>query len=78
VFDAGARSIENSGIIKPMLEDLGIEMELLDSPVSIGVESTIIDMDSKESIEQYGRVLETLYPDSTDDIRKIFKVIDDV
>ena len=29
VFDAGARSIENSGIIKPMLAELDIEMELL-------------------------------------------------
>lgn len=53
VFDAGARSIENSGIIRPMLKDLGIDMELLDSRVSIGVESKIVDMESKESIERY-------------------------
>lgn len=78
VFDAGARSIENSGIIKPMLKELGIQLELLDSPVSIGVESKIIDMESKESIERYRQVLETLYPDSVDDVRKIFKVINKV
>ena len=78
VFDAGARSIENSGIIRPMLKDLGIEMELLDSRVSIGVESKIVDMESKESIERYKEVLETLYPDSMSDIRRIFHVIDKV
>ena len=78
VFDAGARSIENSGIIRPMLRDLGIEMELLDSPVSIGVESEIVDMESKQSITRYRQVLETLYPESVDDVRKIFKVIDKV
>ncbi|MDD4573593.1 MAG: FAD-dependent oxidoreductase, partial [Sphaerochaeta sp.] len=50
VFDAGARAVENSGIIRPMLKDLGIEMELLESPVSIGVESEIIRMESKDSI----------------------------
>lgn len=72
VFDAGARSIENSGIIRPMLKDLGIDMELLDSRVSIGVESKIVDMESKESIERYKEVLETLYPDSMSDIRRIF------
>jgi phytoene dehydrogenase-like protein len=78
VFDAGARSIENSGIIKPMLKDLGIELELLDSPVSIGIASQIVDMNSKASIAQYRQALETLYPESVDDIRKIFKVIDKV
>ncbi len=78
VFDAGARSIENSGIIKPMLKDLGIELELLNSPVSIGVESEIISLDSQESISDYRDVLETMYPDSVGDVRRIFKVIDKV
>ncbi|NBK21160.1 MAG: NAD(P)/FAD-dependent oxidoreductase [Spirochaetia bacterium] len=78
LFDAGARSIENSGIIRPMLKDLGIEMELLTSPVSIGVESEIIRITSKESIDTYRQSLETLYPDDVADVRKIFKVIDKV
>ena len=47
LFDTGARSIENSGIIRPMLKDLGIELELLPSHVSIGVESHMIDMRSR-------------------------------
>jgi len=78
VFDAGARSIENSGIIRPMLKDLGIEMELLNSPVSIGVESEIINIGSKESIDHYRQTLETLYPDNVGDVRKIFRIIDKV
>ena len=78
VFDAGARSIENSGIIRPMLKDLGIEMELLNSPVSIGVESEVINIESKESIDLYRQALETLYPDSVGDVRKIFHLIDTV
>lgn len=78
VFDAGARSIENSGIIRPMLKDLGIEMDLLSSPVSIGVESKIINIVSKESIDRYRQELEILYPDNVGDVRKIFRVINKV
>lgn len=75
VFDTGARSIENSGIIRPMLKDLGIELELLDSPVTIGVASHVIDMKAKEGVERYRQALEALYPDSVGDIRNIFRVI---
>ena len=34
-FDAGARAILNAGIVRPMLRELGIELELLESPVSL-------------------------------------------
>jgi len=78
VFDTGARSIENSGIIRPMLKDLGIEMELLESPVTIGVESEITTMVSKESIDHYRQGLEKLYPDNIEDVRKIFQVINKI
>ena len=75
LFDTGARSIENSGIIRPMLKDLGIELELLPSHVSIGVESHMIDMRAADSIDQYRKVLETLYPDHTKEVRRIFRII---
>lgn len=78
VFDAGARSIENSGIIRPMLKELGIEMELTASPVSIGVASEVINIRSKESIDLYRQSLEKLYPDAVGDVRKIFRIIDKV
>ena len=78
VFDAGARSIENSGIIRPMLKELGIELELASSPVSIGVESEIINISSKESIDLYRQSLEKLYPEAVGDVRKIFRIIDKV
>jgi phytoene dehydrogenase-like protein len=78
VFDAGPRSIENSGIIRPMLKDLGIEMELVGSPVSIGIESQVINMDSKDSIDSYRQVLEKLYPEAVKDIHKVFRSIDKV
>lgn len=78
VFDAGARAVENSGIIRPMLKDLGIEMELLESPVSIGVESEIVRMESKDSIDRYRQALERLYPENVSDVRRIFHAINKI
>lgn len=78
VFDTGARSIENAGVIRPLLKDLGIEMELVQSPVSIGIEDKIINMETKESIHDYKRLMENLYPRQIQDIDKIFGVIEKI
>ena len=75
VFDVGARSIENSGVIRPMLKNLGIELELLESPVSIGIEDKIIDILSIEQLYDYKQLLEHLYPESKEDIDKIIGFI---
>ncbi|MFW9918966.1 MAG: phytoene desaturase family protein [Candidatus Thorarchaeota archaeon] len=75
-FDAGARSILNAGIIRPMLRQLGIELDLLDSPVSIGIESDIINLTSETGLDEYKQLLERLYPESIEDIDKITLKID--
>jgi len=78
VFDVGARSIENSGVIRPMLKDLGIELELLESPVSIGIEDKVINIFSKEQLCDYRKLLEQLYPNSKKDIDKIISFIEKI
>jgi len=75
VFDVGARSIENSGVIKPMLKDLDIKMELLNSHVSIGIGSDIFSITEMEDLNKYKALLIKNYPDNKKDIDKIFKVI---
>ncbi|KXH70147.1 MAG: amine oxidase [Candidatus Thorarchaeota archaeon SMTZ-45] len=77
-FDAGARSILNSGIIQPMLAELGIELELLESPVSIGIENDIINLVSETTLDDYRRLLERLYPESVNDIDKIISKIEGI
>ena len=37
-FEAGIRALENAGIIFPMLRELGIGLDVVKSPVSVGVE----------------------------------------
>ena len=78
VFDSGARSIENSGIVFPLLNDLGIELELLNSPVSIGIEHDVINLISKDSLYDYKRLFEKLYPEDIEDIDKIISFIEKI
>ncbi len=77
-FDAGARSIENSGIIKPMLQQLGIEMELLESPVSIGLENRVINVKTVEDLSKYKQLLDEFYPESAQDVQKIIAFIQNI
>lgn len=72
LFDAGARSIENSGIVRPMLTDLGIHLDLLESPVSLGIEQDIIDFTAEDNMVQYENLLHKLFPQSEADIDTIF------
>ena len=74
-FEAGVRALLNAGIIFPMLEDLGIEMEVVKSKVSLGVADEIIHIDDINSLEDYKHLLVKLYPKSEKDIDQILKVI---
>jgi phytoene dehydrogenase-like protein len=74
-WDAGIRALENSGIIFPMLEDLGIEMRFVKSPVSLGIEDRVIPVESAEHLVDYRALLEHLYPECHEDIARILKVV---
>src|SRR6056297_335681 len=57
IFDFGIRSLENSGVLFPMLRQLGIEIEWIDSPVSLGVAGEMLDIRSEQSLAIYGDML---------------------
>ncbi len=78
VFDVGARSLENSGVIKPMLKDLGIQIDLPKSPISLGIESDIFTLNNVEDIKKYKLLLIKKFPKNEKEIEKIFKVINKV
>ncbi len=75
LFDGGIRAIENAGMIKPMLEELEVDLKLSKSPISLGVEDRVISVDNDDSVNDYERLLKYLYPDSTDDVESVIKVI---
>ncbi|MFZ0473243.1 MAG: FAD-dependent oxidoreductase, partial [Bacteroidales bacterium] len=82
-FDAGIRALENAGIIFPMLKELGIKLDIVKSPVSVGVEKEILNIEDINSLNEYSNLLKRLYPESeteTDNviriIRKVMKYMD--
>ena len=74
-FDAGPRAFVNSGIVKPMLKDLGISWDFLENRISIGVEDQLFRVDSMDSISEYRQMLVNLYPENIGDIENIIATI---
>jgi phytoene dehydrogenase-like protein len=77
-FDTGPRAFVNSGMVKPMLKDLGIEWEYRENKISIGIEDKLFSVESMDSIIEYQQILHDLYPDNQDDIGRIISVIQEL
>lgn len=71
VFDGGIRAMENSGVLLPMLKNLGIELELVRNHVSLGIENRVIRLESEANLADYQALLEELYPKSKSEISRI-------
>ncbi len=83
LFDAGVRALEDAGIIKPMLKDLGINLEFVRSYVSVGIENEVLNIEDYSSLEKYKEFLIKFYPESEaeiealiSEIKKIMKYMD--
>ncbi len=75
VFDMGLRAVENAGIVLPMLNELGLRLDYVRSPVSIGIEGDIIRVDSQASLADYRDLLLRAYPGSAVDVDRIMALI---
>jgi len=74
-FDTGVRALEDAGIILPMLKDLGIELEFVKSPVSLGIENEIIHIENLNSLNEYKELLTKFYPESVEEINEVLRSI---
>ena len=74
-FDSGPRAFVNSGMVKPILKDLGIDWVTFQNKITIAIEDKMLRIDSIDSINEYQRILNILYPDKSDDIENIIKKI---
>lgn len=75
VFDAGVRALEDAGIILPMLAELGISLDIVKSPVSVGIGDEILNIENLESLDRYSDLLKKIYPASSNEIDEIIRVI---
>jgi phytoene dehydrogenase-like protein len=71
VFDGGIRAIESSGIVIPMLRQLGIDVPFVRNKVSIGIEKNVISYLEKDSLQDYLHLLRRCFPENGHDIEKI-------
>ena len=67
-FDGGIRAIENSGIVLPMLRQLGIEIPFVRNGVSIGIEQDVVSLETKSSLADYLNLLRGKFPEKSQDI----------
>lgn len=74
-FDTGIRALENAGIILPMLNELGIKLDVVKSPVSVGVENEILNIKDYESLTGYSNLLKRLYPESEAETDQVIRII---
>lgn len=75
IFDGGVRAIENSGVVFPMLRQLGLDIEFVKNHISIGIEDQVIWIKSEEDVVDYQTLLSNLYPESTHEISEIIAQI---
>lgn len=71
LYDAGVRGILDSGIVKPMLKQLGIEVEFVKNEVTVGIEKEFMKIQKNSSLNDYQKILLKIYPESKKDINNI-------
>ncbi|HSV76049.1 MAG TPA: NAD(P)/FAD-dependent oxidoreductase [Bacteroidales bacterium] len=74
-FEAGVRALVDAGIILPMLKDLNIQLEVVKSPVSLGVGNEIIAVETIADLKKYRQLLVKIFPESENEIDGLLKAI---
>jgi len=67
-FDAGVRALEDAGIIFPMLKDMGIQLDVVKSNVSLGLGNEILQIEDLNSLIKYQDLLKNTFPESEGEI----------
>jgi len=75
LFEGGVRALIDAGIISPMLRELGIEMESVPSPVTVGVEDQFVHVEGQQALADYTAMLTRLYPESADQVERLIHIV---
>lgn len=71
IFDSGIRALEDAGVLFTMLRQLGIEMAFVKNHITMGIEDQVFKVEDEGSIDEYAKLLLTLYPQSKAEIEAI-------
>lgn len=70
-YDGGIRALDNAGALFPMLKQLGISIDFLPNPITIGIEDRVIRVEEDPNLSHYETLLKYLYPQSGEDVAVI-------
>ncbi len=74
-YEGGIRAMENSGIVFPMIKQLGLELEFKPNHISIGLEDQVVRLKTEENAADYRDLLVHFFPEREDEIDAIFAQI---
>ncbi len=77
-FEAGARALVNAGLVKPLIKEFDLDIEMLPNPITLGIEDRLLRIDGEESLYQYADVLKDLYSNSKIEVDRIMQSIHDI
>ncbi len=81
-FEGGARALVNAGLVKPLIKEFGLDIQMLPNPITLGIEDKTLVIDGEESLNAYAGLLKELYPESGADVDRIIaaihKIIEDM
>ncbi len=74
-FEGGARALVNAGLVKPLIKEFALDIEILPNPITLGIEDRLLKIDGEQSLYLYADVLKDLYPESKDEVDRIIQVM---
>jgi phytoene dehydrogenase-like protein len=74
-FEGGARALVNAGLVKPMIKEFGLDIQMLPNPISLGIEDALIRLSGEQDLHVYADMLKSLYPESVQDVDRIIAAI---
>lgn len=74
-FDAGIRAFEDSGVLAPMLRSLGIQMDFVKNPISVGIGERWARLNGEESLGDYSNLFKSSFPAHAEEIDAIMREI---
>lgn len=77
-FEGGARALVNAGLVKPLIKEFGLDIEVLPNPITLGIEDSMLTIEGERSLDDYAALLKGLYPGSDDEVDGIVLAIHDI
>jgi len=77
-FEAGARALVNAGLIKPLIKEFNMDIEMLPNPITLGIEDRMLNIDGEGSLIRYADILKDLYPESKLEVDRVIRSIHDI